>query len=311
MLEEIKAILVRKGIFEPDKDREPGFGDLKEDTSSTTSKEKTEDARVQDSGESKKGIIVKFFLKFVYSLDLKIKGGVMRFLLLKGENLNVSTTNIKDLFYGKIDNIEFLQEYEWFSVNWEDVNVDVSPSTNNEMIINLNSDQVTVSNTSFPNWLSIFEEVSLSFRIPLDKNLMKNLWNWCIGIECKRGLANMSMEYLLKAIRFFMILDTMLNVIKRTKKLLIKLHFLNDIINEEKERDTRKKNGLQSMYFENYKNLDIPRNITAKVYDYLTVNLTYPRHPLTSIMKIKNPLFEKVSLNSSRIEFEMLFNTMK
>ena len=311
MLEEIKAILVRKGIFEPDKDREPGFGDLKEDTSSTTSKEKTEDARVQDSGESKKGIIVKFFLKFVYSLDLKIKGGVMRFLLLKGENLNVSTTNIKDLFYGKIDNIEFLQEYEWFSVNWEDVNVDVSPSTNNEMIINLNSDQVTVSNTSFPNWLSIFEEVSLNFRIPLDKNLMKNLWNWCIGIECKRGLANMSMEYLLKAIRFFMILDTMLNVIKRTKKLLIKLHFLNDIINEEKERDTRKKNGLQSMYFENYKNLDIPRNITAKVYDYLTVNLTYPRHPLTSIMKIKNPLFEKVSLNSSRIEFEMLFNTMK
>lgn len=100
-------------------------------------------------------------------------------------------------------------------------------------------------------------------------------------------------------------------LLRELNKLLIKLHFLNDIIDEEKDRELRRNNGVQSMSFENYKNLDIPRNITAKVHDYLTVNLTYPRHPLTSIMKIKNPLFEKVSLNSSRIEFEMLFNTMK
>ena len=94
-------------------------------------------------------------------------------------------------------------------------------------------------------------------------------------------------------------------------KLLIKLHFLNDVIDEERDRETRVRNGLNSMFFENYKNLDIPRNFTAKVYEHLTVNLTYPRHPLTTIMKIKNPLYEKLSLNSSRIEFEMLFNTMK
>ena len=219
MLEEIKATLVRKGIFEPDKDREMGFEYFKEEATSTFSKEKSEESSKAPDPivENKRSVIVKLFLKFVYSLDLKIKNGVMRFLLLKGENLNVSTTNIKDFFYGKIDNPEFLQENECFSVNSEGVNVDVSPSTNNEMIINLNSDQVTVTNICYPNWLSIFEEVTLVFRIPLDKNLMKNLWNWWISIECKRGLANMSMDYLLKSIRFFMILDTMLNVIKRTK----------------------------------------------------------------------------------------------
>ena len=186
-----------------------------------------------------------------------------------------------------------MEDFEWFSINANDVGIDVSPSTNNEMILNLNSEQVTLTNASFPNWLSIFEDVTLVLSIPLDSKLTKNLWNWCISIEWRRGLVNMSIEYLLKAIRFFMILDTMLNVINRTKKLLIKLHFLNDIINEELERETRRNSGQNSMSFENYKNLDIPRNITAKVHDYLTVNLTYPRHPLTSIMKIKNPIFEK------------------
>lgn len=118
------------------------------------------------------------------------------------------------------------------------------------------------------------------------------------------------MDYLLRSLRFFMMLDTMLNVIKRTKKLLIKLHFLKDIVEEEKEREQRRNNGQQSVFFENYRNLDIPKNFTAKVHDYLTINLTYPRHPLTSIMKIKSP-FEKVSLNGDNISFEMLFNTMK
>lgn len=113
----------------------------------------------------------------------------------------------------------------------------------------------------------------------------------------------MSMEYLLRALRFFMYLDTILNVIKRTRKLLIKLNFLKDILEEENERGDRQ-------IFENYKNLDIPKNITATVKEYLNVNLTYPEHPLTSIMKIKLP-YEKVSVNLSGISFEMLFNTMK
>jgi hypothetical protein len=47
------------------------------------------------------------------------------------------------------------------------------------------------------------------------------------------------MDYLLKALRFFMILDALNNVIKRTKKLLIKLHVLKDIIKKESERQKR------------------------------------------------------------------------
>lgn len=178
------------------------------------------------------------------------------------------------------------------------------------MIVTLESDDIMVSNTSFPNCLSIFEQVSLVLRIPLEKSLMKHLCNWTISIDCQRALVNMSMDYLLRALRFFMYLDTLLNVIRRTKKLLIKLHFLKDVVEEERDREHRRNNGLQSVFFENYKNLDIPKNITAKVHDYLSVNLTYPRHPLTSIMKIKSP-FEKLTVNSDAISFEMLFNTMK
>lgn len=120
----------------------------------------------------------------------------------------------------------------------------------------------------------------------------------------------MSMDYLLKALRFFMILDTLHNVIKRTKKLLIKLNFLKDILKEEDGMEERREGQGPSFKVENYKNLDIPKNITAKIHDYLSVNLIYPKHPLMSIMKIKSP-FEKVHLNATNIYFEILFNTIK
>jgi len=77
-----------------------------------------------------------------------------------------------------------------------------------------------------------------------------------------------------------MYLDTIQNVIKRTKKLLIKLNFMKEILEEENERGER-------LIFENYKSLDIPKNITVTIHDSLSVNLYYPEHPLTSIMKIR------------------------
>jgi len=120
----------------------------------------------------------------------------------------------------------------------------------------------------------------------------------------------MSIDYLIMALRFFMMLDTMHNVIKRTKKLLIKLHFIKDIVEEENERTARRNSGQNSVVFENYKNLDIPKNITAIVHEHVSINLTYPKHPLTSIMKIRSSI-EKLSLNAYNVSFEMLFNTMK
>lgn len=190
MLEEIKAVLVRKGIFEPDKDRDTTFDDQREtdtvNTGSSTPRERAEENTFvpdENEEEGKKGFIIKLVLKFVYSLDLKIFKGKMRFLLLKDEKFNVSAANIKDYFYDRIDNTEFLENYECFTVSVEDLAVDVSPSTNNEMIVNIHSDHVMLSNTSFPNCLSIFEEVCFNLRIPLEKSLTKYLCNWCIGLE--------------------------------------------------------------------------------------------------------------------------------
>ena len=120
----------------------------------------------------------------------------------------------------------------------------------------------------------------------------------------------MSMDYLIKSLKFFMWLDTLLNVIKRVRKLLIKLHHLKDIIEEEQERERRSQMGEQVRFFENYKNLEFPKNFTAKVHEHFTFNITYPRHPLTSIMKIKSS-FEKISFNAFNVSFEMLFNTIK
>ncbi|CAI2377772.1 unnamed protein product [Moneuplotes crassus] len=330
MLEEIKAILVRKRIFDPDTDRENSFENAddnqfdvgREETKETPGFERTnrqspagietrhsstrsldrEPTRNLDNIEIKKPFMSRLISRLIYSLDLKIFDGKAKFLLLKDESLNISSTDIQEFFNEKVDSTLYCKDRECFCINVQDVVIDISQSTNNQMIVKASADTVTATNVSFPNNLSIAETVSLTFTIPLEASEMKNLCNWCINIDCQKGLINMNNDFLLRACRFFMYLDTIENVIKRTRKLLIKLHFLKDIIEEEKERNT--------LNFENFKNLDIPKNITATIHESLSVNLYYPEHPLTSIMKIRSP-FEKISLNSGPISFEMLFNTMK
>jgi hypothetical protein len=216
MLEEIKATLVRKKVFEADEDREHTFEETKDllgrlhrpdsgdhgprfngllgpysghdDSASGPSRHGEEPAKAPEDShpaDTEKSLALRVILKLVYALDLKILHGAVRFMLLKDENVNISATNIRDFFKDKIENLDFCKKHECFSINIEDLGINISPSTNNEMIVKVNSDNVMISNSSFPNCLSIFEDVSLKLIIPLGKSLMKNLCNWSIQIECQ------------------------------------------------------------------------------------------------------------------------------
>lgn len=80
-----------------------------------------ENAKTQEDAndDNKKNIIMRFLLKFIYSLDLKIAHGLLKFMVLKDENFNISATNIRNFFNEKLDNQEFCKKYECFSVNVE------------------------------------------------------------------------------------------------------------------------------------------------------------------------------------------------
>ena len=206
MLEEIKAMLVRKGIFEPDKDRENSFEradenqfnvqeEMKENTNenlrnrqnligietrhSSTRSYENEPAKPQEQPEiENKSFFTRLVFKIIYRLDLKITSGKAKFLLLKDESVNISSANIHEFFTQKIDNIRFCKENECFSINVEDLKIDISPSTTNELIVCASADSVTMTNISFQNNLSIIETVKLTIKIPLEKSLMKYLCNW-------------------------------------------------------------------------------------------------------------------------------------
>jgi hypothetical protein len=137
----------------------------------------TENEKVQDDANTaKKGYIIKLIFKFIYSLDLSIKEGKVRFLVFKNEDLNVTAANIKDFFYKKLDNEEFLTKYECFTINSHDwVIIDISPNTEYEIIVSINAPTVMLSNTCYPNSHSIAEELRLTLRIPPGKELMKNV----------------------------------------------------------------------------------------------------------------------------------------
>ena len=80
---------------------------------------------------------------------------------------------------------------------------------------------------------SVAKNIEGIIKIPLNPKQMKNLCNWAIRVNVDRGVINVNKDYVVQAMRFFVYLDTLLNVLKRIKKLLIKLRFLQEILDEE------------------------------------------------------------------------------
>ena len=62
--------------------------------------------------------------------------------------------------------------------------------------------------------------------------------------------------------------------------------------------------------FLNYRDLDIPRNITLKVLDSATINLFCYEHPLKNLMTFPQQI-QKITAESNQVSFELLYNTMK
>jgi len=175
MLEEIKATLVRKGVFEDEPDQQfeeskeanqrgnkADFHDTsnhvnallkqyigKNDTGNSSSHHGEEETKGQEdprSDHDQKSMVLRFFLKFIYSLDIKVIEGAVRFFLTK-EKIEIASINVKDFFQGKLDNLEYRKINECFSVSIEELSVDVAPSTNNEMIVHVESDSLMISNS--------------------------------------------------------------------------------------------------------------------------------------------------------------------
>lgn len=94
-----------------------------------------------DANNSKKGFFIRLLFKFVYSLNLKIKEGKIKFVVLKDEDLNVSAANIKEYFYQKLDNKVFMSKYECFTIGVDDyLVIDISPNTDYAMLVNIHAD---------------------------------------------------------------------------------------------------------------------------------------------------------------------------
>lgn len=66
--------------------------------------------------------------------------------------------------------------------------------------------------------------------------------------------------------RFFVDMDTLKTIIKRIKRLLLKIHYLDELL-RELDRSCE-------MHFENFKDIDIPKRLRVVIEEGLSVMMT-------------------------------------
>lgn len=69
-------------------------------------------------------------------------------------------------------------------------------------------------------------------KIPLDKKLAKDLCNIDMRIRIQRGVLNFNKKFLKSIIKFFVTMDTIKKVILRVKKLILKIHYIEDLLHD-------------------------------------------------------------------------------
>lgn len=67
-------------------------------------------------------------------------------------------------------------------------------------------------------------------KVPLDKKLAKNFCNYDLRVSILRGSLNLNKKFVKSMAKFFVSMDTLKTIIKRVKKLIIKLHYMEHML---------------------------------------------------------------------------------
>ena len=114
------------------------------------------------------------------------------------------------------------EEHECFTLSFPKGQASFSPSPENELALTATAPEAQLSHSRWTYLTSVARGIDASVKIPLDPRL-KNLCNWSIRVNADKGVINVNKDFLVQAMRFFVYLDTLMNVLKRTRKLLLKL----------------------------------------------------------------------------------------
>ena len=104
--------------------------------------------------------------------------------------------------------------------------------TDEEVDLLITSDQVLVQQPKNLSKQGIFKKVAVQVKVPLDKKLAKDFCNFEVKATVQRGSLNINKKFIKNIAKFVTYMDTLKEIVKRSKKLITKIHYQDELLKD-------------------------------------------------------------------------------
>jgi hypothetical protein len=134
----------------------------------------------------------------------------------------------------------------------------------------ISGDQVLLQNSKSLNKQGILKQVTLLVKVPLDLKLAQDFCHYDVRITILRACLNFNKKVVRSITKFLVCLDTTKVIISRIKRLIIKLHYQDELLTMMQQ--PRGTTGVETLYkssdsynYENILDEDIPKRLKVVI----------------------------------------------
>ncbi|CDW78547.1 UNKNOWN [Stylonychia lemnae] len=320
LLEDIRTTLRKKGqlqqvvrlvnnlgnLANPDGQQQRLDEDLSELNMINSNQLKMMKRQSSNIAPTEKTFMERMLHKLLSSFEIELKDSVINFYIYKDEEKKIEEANVKKFYMLQLLDKNFRDKFLCFRVFIPNAYVNIQTLNDDFVDLLIHSDSILLQNPKQMIKQGILKEAFVVIKIPLDKKLAKDFCNFEVKVSIKRAILNLNLKFIKSITKFVVCMDTLKEVIKRIKKLITKLHFQDELLKEFQFLHL----DSSELNYENFKDEDIPKQLSVVIEDGLTIMIQEPSNQLRPFLQggglDQNRSQELIIMNTTRLSFQLL-----
>lgn len=148
------------------------------------------------------------------------------------------------------------------------------------MDLQMTAETILLQNPTVLNKQGLIRQANLLLKVPLDLKLAADFCNLDIRLSIARGCLNLNKRFIKAMTNFVVILDTTKVIISRIRRLIIKLHYQDELVKMMQQPPGT--TGVETLYggkeaaqynYENIMDIDIPKRLKVVIEEGLTLTI--------------------------------------
>jgi len=218
--------------------------------------------------------------KVLTSIEVKLTDTLINFYTYKDEEKKIEEVNIKRFYHFYLLDKAFRDSFLCFRIFIPRTDFKVKSLTDDgsELDLHLAADTVLLQNSNCLNKQVVLKNMSLLIKVPMDLKLATDFCHYQVWITIQRGCLNLNKRFLRDITRFVVCMDTTKVIISRIRRLIIKLHYQDELLGMMNQ-PASDKTGVETLYesnvdtcdHENITDEDIPKKLKVVIEEGLTL----------------------------------------